>query len=119
MLYNNEKAIIINAPAMTGNKIKPNDLAPITAIIGFPPAGGWIVFVVIITKIANPTARPIVKGLVPKIKYTNTPDKADNVCPKKIFFGWASGLVWADITKTIDAPKGGINHKFVVSEKLK
>ena len=68
MLYNNEKAIIINAPAITGNKIKSKDFAPITAIIGLPPAGGCIVLVVIITNIANPTARPIVNGLESKIK---------------------------------------------------
>tara|TARA_Y100001980_G_C14342284_1_gene156069 strand:- start:195 stop:413 length:219 start_codon:yes stop_codon:yes gene_type:complete len=44
-----------------------------------------------------------------------TPDRADKVCPKNIFLGCASGLEWTDITRTIDAPKGGINHKLDTS----
>ncbi len=39
-----------------------------------------------------------------------TPDKADIICPSNIFFGFAKGLSCTAITKTIDAPNGGISQ---------
>ena len=40
LLYIKEKIIIINAPKATGININSKDFEAITAIIGFPPAGG-------------------------------------------------------------------------------
>ena len=39
-----------------------------------------------------------------------TPDKADNICPSKILVGFANGLSCTAITKTIEAPNGGISQ---------
>ena len=48
----------------------------IMAIIGFAPAGGWIVFVMIIKNIARPTPRPKESGLKPRIEKIRTPHPA-------------------------------------------
>ena len=79
-------------------------------MIGLAPAGGCIVSVTIITKTARATAIPRARKLSP-IKYKiMTPDKADNICPSNIFFGFAKGLSCTAITKTIEAPNGGISQ---------
>ena len=50
---------------------KLNDSFPKIIIMGFAPAGGWTVLVIIIMVTANPTAKPIEIKLTPKkyIKY--------------------------------------------------
>ena len=60
--------IIISAPVATGNKIKLSPFPPKIAIIGFAPAGGWIVFVIIIAQTDIATANPIDRKLIPKKK---------------------------------------------------
>ena len=107
-----------DAPAATGIKMKLAPLAPKIAMIGFAPAGGWTVLVTIIKKIANPTPSPILKWEMPNNAYTKTPEKAEIIWPKKTFFGWAKGLSWTAITRTMLAPKGGISHKLLSSKEL-
>ena len=107
-----------NAPTATGIMIKPAPLAPRIAIIGLAPAGGWTVLVSIIKNIANPTPNPILRLEIPNIANTKTPEKAEIMWPKKTFFGWAKGLSWTAITKTMLAPNGGINHKLLSSKEL-
>lgn len=113
------KSTIKDAPIATGINMKLIPLAPRIAIIGFAPAGGWTVFVAIIKKMANPTANPKLTNEESSIQKTNTPAKADNICPNNIFFGCAKGLSWTAITKTILAPNGGISHKLVSSKELR
>ena len=60
--------IIIEAPAATGRNTNSKPFAPITAMIGFAPAGGWTVFVTIIIKIASPTERPMLREDIPSNK---------------------------------------------------
>ena len=110
---------INNAPAATGIIRKPNPFAPRIAIIGLAPAGGWTVLVAIIKKIANPTPSPTLKKEKPKIAYIKTPEKAEIMWPKKTFLGWAKGLSWTAITKTMLAPNGGINHKLLSSKEFR
>ena len=105
------------APKATGIRTKDKPLPPRIAIIGFAPAGGWIESKVAITKTAIPTAIPREINEDPINANITAPLKADNVWPKKIFFGSASGLLWTAITKTILAPKGGISHISPYSEK--
>ena len=85
--------IITIAPKATGSKTKDNPLPPSIAIIGFAPAGGWIESKVAITKTARPTAIPREINEDPINANIITPLKADNVWPKKIFFGSANGLL--------------------------
>ena len=106
-------------PRATGIKTNKRLLPPSIAIIGLAPAGGWIESKVAITKTARPTATPNERKEEPINENITTPLKADKVWPKKIFFGSASGLSWAAITKTILAPKGGINQTSPNSEKCK
>ena len=84
--------IITIAPNATGINTKDNPLPPRIAIIGFAPAGGCIELNVAMTKTANPTAMPREIYEDPINANIITPLKADNVCPKKTFFGSASGL---------------------------
>ena len=107
------------APKATGIKTNDRLLPPSIAIIGLAPAGGWIEPKVAITKTARPTAIPREINEEPINENMITPLKADNVWPKNIFFGSAKGLSWTAITKTILAPKGGINHISPNSEKCK
>jgi len=107
------------APKATGIRTKERPLPPRIAIIGLAPAGGWIESNVAITKTARPTATPREINEEPINKNIMTPLKADNVWPKNIFFGSANGLSWTAITKTMLAPKGGINHISPYSEKCK
>ena len=107
-----------DAPAATGIIMNPTPLAPRIAIIGLAPAGGWIVLVSIIKNIANPTPSPTLRLEKPNIANTKTPEKAEITWPKKTFFGWAKGLSWTAITKTMLAPNGGINHKLLSSKEL-
>ena len=106
------------APTATGMSMKDAPLAPIIAMIGLAPAGGWTVLVTIIKKIANPTPSPTLRLEKPNIANTKTPEKAEIICPKKTFFGWAKGLSWTAITKTMLAPNGGINHKLLSSKEF-
>lgn len=71
---------------------KLNDSFPKIIIMGFAPAGGWTVLVIIIMVTANPTAKPIEIKLTPKKYITIKPHKLEIIWPKKIFFGCASGL---------------------------
>jgi len=97
-------------PITIGVNIKKNDSPVNITISGFPPAGGWIVFVIIIKNIASPTPRPKENTLFPNIFKTINPDNADNKCPKKIFLGCAERLSCIDIIKTTVAPNGGISQ---------
>ena len=98
--------------------MKPAPFAPKIAIMGLAPAGGWIVLVSIIKNIANPTPSPMLRFEKPNKANTKTPEKAEIIWPKKTFFGWAKGLSWTAITKTMLAPNGGINHKLLSSKEL-
>ena len=98
--------------------MKSAPFAPKIAIMGLAPAGGWIVLVSIIKNIANPTPSPTLRFEKPKKANTKTPEKAEIIWPKKTFFGWAKGLSWTAITKTMLAPNGGINHKLLSSKEL-
>ena len=102
--------IINKAPKATGTNTKDKPLPPRMAIIGFAPAGGWIVLNELITNTDKPTAIPSDTADAPIKAYITTPLKADNVCPKNILYGSAKGLLWTAITNTIVAPKGGINQ---------
>jgi hypothetical protein len=61
--------------------------------------------------IASETAKAMLKLEMPKTAKTITPDKADKICPNKIFFGCARGLSWTAITRTMLAPNGGMSQK--------
>ena len=103
----------------TGIKTKPMPFPPRIAIIGLAPAGGWIILNEAITKTDKATAIPSDNGLDPIKANITTPLRADKIWPKIIFFGWAKGLSWTPITKTIEAPNGGINSITEVSKELK
>ena len=99
--------------------MKPTPFAPRIATIGLAPAGGWMVFVAIIKNIANPTPNPMLQNEIPNIAYINTPEMAEITWPKKTFFGWAKGLSYTAITRTILAPNGGINQILLSSDMFK
>ena len=100
------------APIVIGMNKKLKDSFPKRIIIGFAPAGGWTVFETIIKVTAKPTAMPMEIKLIPKKYITIKPQRLEIICPKKIFFGWANGLEWAEVIRTKDAPNDGINHIF-------
>ena len=79
--------IIAIAPTITGNIKNSKDTSPIITIIGFPPAGGWVILNAIISMTAMPTAKPIVIKEIPKKVVNKIPTSADSKWPKKIFFG--------------------------------
>ena len=78
-------------------------------MIGFPPAGGWVVLNSIIRLTPNPTAKGniIYKGRGTKYK-KNIPTTDVRRCPKKIFLGCANGLSGYPYKRTIDDPKEAI-----------
>ena len=92
------------------SKIEPDNITR----IGLPPAGGCKQSVIIMKKIANPTAIPSEKNDGTKIVANKTPDAAEIKCPNIIFFGLANGLLGNAVISTTDAPKVGIIHKIKV-----
>lgn len=107
------------APTATGIITNSNDFAPRIAIIGLAPAGGWRVLVIIIINIAKNKLKAIAKEESPIKLNIKTPEAAEKICPKKIFFGCANLLSWTAITRTKLAPNGGINHMFDASIEFK
>ena len=74
-------------------------------IIGFPPAGGWVIFKNIIRPTPNPTDKGniIYNGKGTKYKKI-IPTTAVSKWPKKTFLGCANGLSGYPKSKTIDDP---------------
>ena len=56
---------MIVAPTATGNKTKFKPCSVRITIIGFAPAGGCVVLVIIIINTAKPTAMPMEKNVSP------------------------------------------------------
>ena len=52
--------IIAIAPTIMGNIKNGNETPPIITAIGFPPAGGCVIFKAIMSMIEIPTANPMV-----------------------------------------------------------
>ena len=87
------KNIKIIDPEITGDIKNSNDAELEIIIIGFPPAGGWVMLNNIMKATPKPTDKGIVReiGKGTKLK-NNIPINDVRKCPKKMFFGFANGL---------------------------
>ena len=103
----------IKEPINIGNKIKLKFALEITPRRATAPAGGWRQRNNCPKAIANATAIPQEKELLPKNPNEKTAEIAPNKLPIIKFLGWAKGLS-APKTSTVEAPKGAINNDWLL-----
>src|SRR5690606_36809152 len=75
------------------------------------PAGGWMVLVEAINRIATPLASAMLhQQASSQMANAASPTSAEIICPPITLRGWENGAAGAENSKTQEAPKGTMKH---------